>query len=345
MPPYYFRDPATRADARDFSRYAAALIIGAGDPVAAQDVAAARGWERPASILRAAVAAGTTSDATWAATLVDHQRVGAGFVESLRQVGVFDAALALMTRVPLEGSVGVVTVGAVGNSQTAASWRPISRLSLSGGKLELRHATAAVAVAAELLRVGGDPALDLLERELQGAVAAVVDQVFLGELADSIAATVPSSGSTAAAVAADLGELLLELKLGARSEPRLVVSADNAARLATMTDTGGGFAFADMGPQGGRIAGVPVLVSDELGEDRILAFDCVQIAAASDVIVLDAASAATLRLADPADSSQPLTSLWQDNLTALRAQRFFGFERLRPTASAVLTGLALAGSS
>lgn len=209
----------------------------------------------------------------------------------------------------------------------------------------MRHASAAVAISHELLRVGGDAAIELLESELRGAAAAVVDQVFIAELGDSVAAGVPSSGATAAAVAADLGALLLALKLGGQSEPRFVVSPDNAAILATMTDTGGGFAFVEMGPQGGRIAGVPVLVSDEIGNDQVLAFDCAQIAGNADTVVLDAASAATLNLGDPPDSSGAMTSLWQENLAALRAQRFFGFERLRSTASAVLTGLSLGASS
>lgn len=121
MREHFFQNMRGRADCSDFARYAAALLIGRGDIVAAQQVAASRGWDRPATIIRAAATAGTTADAQWAGQLVDHRRMAAGFVESLRSVGVFDGALPAMVRVPLEGALGVVTVGAVGNSQSPAS--------------------------------------------------------------------------------------------------------------------------------------------------------------------------------------------------------------------------------
>ncbi|MCC5869604.1 MAG: phage major capsid protein [Gammaproteobacteria bacterium] len=341
---HFFRSPTGLADCADFSRYAACLAIARGDLVAATDAAAARGWSRPTAILRAAVAAGTTTDPAWAKPLVDHERVAQAFIESLRSVGVFDSSLPGMVQVPIESSLAITTLGAVGASQAQATWRPISRLQLAGAKLQVRHASAAVVLSSELLRTGGDPAIALLEAELRGAAASIVDKVFIDELSDSVAGQVMSSGSTPSQISADLGALLVALALGSRSEPRFVVSAGTAAILATMTGTEGCPVFPDMTPQGGRIAGVPVLVSDEIDDSSILAFDAQQLAGASDTITLDATNAADLRISDPGDAAS-LTSLWQNNMAALRAQRFFGFERLRPTASALLSGGAWAASS
>ncbi len=47
----------------------------------------------------------------------------------------------------------------------------------------------------------------------------------------------------------------------------------------------------------------------------------------------------------PPTTSTVLTSLWQHNLTGLKAVRYFGAERLRDTAVAVISGVGYSGNS
>jgi hypothetical protein len=59
--------------------------------------------------------------------------------------------------------------------------------------------------------------------------------------------------------------------------------------------------------------------------------------------VVDASAEASLNLDDAPvtpDAATTFSSLWQQNLLALRAQRYFGYELTRPDAVAVLTGVS-----
>jgi hypothetical protein len=64
-----------------------------------------------------------------------------------------------------------------------------------------------------------------------------------------------------------------------------------------------------------------------------MAIDATGIAAADDIITLDAATKGSLKMDDaPGSGPQQMVSLWQNNLTALRAFRYFAFDRLRDSA-------------
>jgi hypothetical protein len=59
----------------------------------------------------------------------------------------------------------------------------------------------------------------------------------------------------------------------------------------------------------------------------------------SDTVAVDASENAALQLAStPASGAQQLVSMFQTNSTALLATRWFGFELIRSTGVAVLTG-------
>jgi hypothetical protein len=90
-------------------------------------------------------------------------------------------------------------------------------------------------------------------------------------------------------------------------------------------------------------------VSDAAAAGVLLLFDASQVAVSSGTIELDRSNAATLQL-DTAPDSPPLTSspyvsLWQQNMSALRAERFFGVSRLRTTAAASISSFTGIGNS
>jgi hypothetical protein len=98
-----------------------------------------------------------------------------------------------------------------------------------------------------------------------------------------------------------------------------------------------------MTPNGGEIAGVPVLVSsqaptDSSGHSAVL-IDGSAIVGDSDTVAVDASENAALQLAsNPASDAQSLVSMFQTNSTALLATRWFGFELIRSNGVAVLSG-------
>jgi hypothetical protein len=91
------------------------------------------------------------------------------------------------------------------------------------------------------------------------------------------------------------------------------------------------------------------LISDGCTANSFIMLDAHQVAAASGTIELSASGQSTLQFETAPDSptvaSSTLKSLWQHNLTALIAGRFFGAELLRTTACAIVINLSYSGNS
>jgi hypothetical protein len=93
--------------------------------------------------------------------------------------------------------------------------------------------------------------------------------------------------------------------------------------------------------QGGEISGVKVVPSDALPSvGQVLLVDAAAIAANSDAIELSTLSQGSI-MADtipdsPVTGTTVLVSLWQNDLSALRVERWWGAEKLRAAAVASL---------
>ena len=75
---------------------------------------------------------------------------------------------------------------------------------------------------------------------------------------------------------------------------------------------------------------------------RIL-LDAGAVAADSDLVTTDVVRSATLRMEDnPTAGSYQIVSLFQNNLVATRAERFFGAAVLRSNGIAVISGMVTA---
>ena len=298
---------------------------------------------RVKSILKSAVAAGSLGDAAWAGRLVELQIATSGFVDSLKNVGVFDRMLDSMRRVPLRTPLAVATVAAAGADVDEVKPAPVSRLTLAGPTLPEMKAQAILVLTREILRAASSAATALVGRELRTSTAAATDRKFLADLADGVT-PITSSGSSAAAVLADLADMLAAVPTGSASKLFLVVDSPTAKGLSVKPTTDGTIAFGNMTFSGGEIAGLPALVSDSLpasgGSPTLptaMLIDASQIAAETDVMTLDVAEHADLQLAtNPVEGAANMVSMWQTNCTALRVSRRFGFERLKSSAVAVL---------
>lgn len=293
------------------------------------------------AVLKAAVDAGTTTGTTWAAPVSEYSGMVAAFVDSLANFGAFDAALPMMKRMPLRTRVAIVTVGATAATVSQGSIVPISSLALDGQQLAERKAVVILAGSEELFKLAGAEAAALFGRELRSAVAIETDREFFRLIADGVA-PITSSGSTVAAVRNDLGNALRALGTDMQSRLFVVVTPRTAKAWAAMGGDDGS-AFPGMRPDGGSIMGMPALVTDGVDDDQVIVFDANQIAAGAGTFEFDTARHTTLQLetvpdSPPADAAI-LTSLWQNDMSALKAQRYFGAERLRDAAVAVIEGV------
>jgi len=284
-------------------------------------------------ILRAAVSAGTTSDAAWAGSLADYRIAVASFSDAMRSVSLLDAMMPFAARVPLRTRVVVATAAAIGGAVAAGAIKPATRLNLSAGDMLERKASTLIVISEELIHgISPTDAVDLIHRELRGATARAATQ----ELLSVIGTGSPSHTSTDAPLA-DLRAMLAIAAITGSPASRyfLVVSAALASQLATWPDsTTGGPAFPLMTPTGGTIQGVTVIATDApIAADTAYLVDAAQVALAAESFVISTAAHASLQMDDaPTAGPTTLVSLWQSNSQAILAERFFGVLRLRDEA-------------
>jgi HK97 family phage major capsid protein len=243
-----------------------------------------------------------------------------------------------MHRVPLRTRLAVSTLAATGAVVSEFQAVPLSRLAIAGPGLDRREARALIAITNVVLDGASSAGAALLARELRADVAMATDAFFLTSL---LTGTQTVAGS--ASPLADLGKLLDVVNATGGGRPYLVVLPHVANRLATKATTGGDQPFPGMTPQGGEIAGVPVLVSDQApasdsNGNKAVLIDGAAIVGDSDTVAVDTSENAALQMADnPAGGAQPMVSIFQTNSTALLATRWFGFDLIRSTGVAVLT--------
>ncbi len=224
-----------------------------------------------------------------------------------------------------------VVVAATGSVVAESELKPITELTLSDRRLEPFKATCILAFSEELLQNTTPDAHALLIRELQSGVAAVTDTKLLSVITTGTTASTATSSGDARK---DIGTLLQAVTTGARSKLFLVTGSTIAKTWPLLTTSGGNAAFPDATVQGGSIAGVPILISDNVAAGSIILVDATGIAAANDIITQQVADQAAIALNPDAPTS--LTSMWQIGLLGIKCERWFGVEKLRDDCVAVI---------
>jgi Phage capsid family len=252
----------------------------------------------------------TPGDLTSWAAVSDYVNVSTAFTQSLRSLSVFDRVLGDggvpggMALAPLRSRGFTVSVGITGSSPSEKSIKPISSLALGQALVEPRKAAAVVVATNELVQ--SPSALALLNSELTSGCVAAVDSVFLSTL---LSATTPtaSAGSSLANIVTDLGVLLAAVTTGAQSKLYWVLSPSNVKKLAMKASSTGAPAWPGLTVNGGDVAGIAVLPSDQISANSAVMVAGDALAGNSDVIRLDGTEQAVVML-DTSPDSPPLAS-------------------------------------
>jgi hypothetical protein len=272
----------------------------------------------------------------------DYAVAAGGFAAALANVGIFDRLLTGgFRRLPLQlFTVGAVTARATGAVVSEGSAKPVSSLTLTSATTTVRKAMAAVFVTNELVRTTEDTD-GIIGTELRNATVAAIDAQFIS-IASSGVTAVNSVGSSAGAFRADLGGALASISVDQNSRLYIVMTSANAKALCALGDAAGSAnsAFPQMSPRGGMISGIEVLISDAPTTNSWLLIDATAFAAASGDIALSSLKNASVNMDtspdSPAVAGTNLQSLWQLNMSAVLAERFFFCERLRTGAVAIV---------
>lgn len=313
---------------RAFGVLARCLMESEGRPAQAWKYAESRNvFPLVTNILKSAVAAGTTTNQNWASELADYQLIAQAFLGSLAPFSAFDAALADFIKVPFHTRIEVITSAATASVVGELEPKPLTKLQLAESRLVERKAVAICAVTNELIRSSAPGALDLITNELRKAVAAKTDEVFLDILTQT----------TGISTASSLEDALDEIEFGADARLYLVLPPAAAKAFVFERDSGGPL-YPGIGVNGGVFADIKFVVSNAASAGVL--FDARQIAANSDTITIDASSQADIQLDDaPTGGATNLTSLFQSNRKALKAERYFGAEVLRAEAVCKIEGV------
>jgi HK97 family phage major capsid protein/HK97 family phage prohead protease len=323
---------------------------------------------RAVAVLKTAVAAGSTTNTTWAGNLVGEETsVYADFIEYLRPqtiLGRFGTGgIPSLRRVPFRVPLIGQTSGGEGYWVGEGAPKPLTKFDFSRVVLEpLKVANVAV-LTMEVLR-DSSPSADIIVRDqLVAALRSRLDTDFVDPLKTASAGVSPasitngitpiaSSGDDAEAVRADI-KALFSAFIADNNAPTTgvwVMPATVALALSLMQNPLGQSEFPGINMMGGTLFGLPVIVSEFV--PTVSAGAYVILMNATDVYIadnggftVDMSREASLQMDDsPTNNSvtptaTQLVSLWQTNSVGFRAEREINWARRRTGAVQILSGV------
>jgi HK97 family phage major capsid protein len=356
-----------------FARYVKAMAMTHGNVSEAYEIAKSNErWARetpdvidvlkPANhfAIKTAVNAGNTTDTTWASPLVQYTNLASEFVDYLRPLTIIGRIPGLR-RVPFKVKIprqtGVSTVNWVGEGKV----KPVSSLAFDSITLDHHKIAGIIVLTDELVRLSSPAADELVRNDLAAGIVQFMDSQFLDPTKASNDVSpasitygvtpVTASGTTADALRADMADLIgsfVDSNLSLAGAVFLMTQS-TALRLSLMVNTLGQPEFPGININGGNLAGIPVITSENvpatggsptdgymialLRPDDILLADDGQ-------VMIDASREASIQMEtapdSPATANTVLTSLWQHNMIGIRAERMVTWTKRRAEAVAFI---------
>jgi HK97 family phage major capsid protein/HK97 family phage prohead protease len=359
------RTRANEAPGLGFARYLMALYNGKGNADLAA-IYAKRTWGEPETAeivkwietplaVRAAVAAGTTQQATWAAPLVPTNFLNE-FLELLRPATIIGRIPGLR-RVPFNMSMPTQTAGSVAQWVGETKPKPVSKLQFAAVTLGMAKVADIVVLSKELVKSSSPAAQEVVRDDMIKGIAQFLDKQFIDDSVSAVANVNPASitngvtgtgasGTTQADARSDIGTLLTtfgtnNLNLGGVV---FLMSETTALVLSLMVNPLGQPAFPGMSISGGTLFGLPVVASNAITDDIIAAHAPSILLADEGGVEIDVSEQASVQMDDSPDdptiNTTVLISLWQNNLVGLRAERFINWAKARTGAVDRITSVA-----
>lgn len=354
-----------------FTRYAMSLAAAKGNVIQAVEIAKANWKDTPEveSVLRAAVAAGTTTDSTWAAPLAAYTNMSSEFVELLRPE-TFLGRMTGFRNVPFQVRMPRQTAGASAGWVGEGAPKPVSKLAFDTITIPHTKTAVIVAITEELARLSSPSAQATVQQDLVAAISQFLDQQMVDRSVAGVSDVSPaaltygsptseSTGTTVALVTADLNRAMTYLAVNniAMRSRYWLLHPRTANYLMTLRTSQDIFAFRDEMSRG-MLLGAPFLVSSNMPladtsspstpgslETQIVLIEASEMFVADDnEVLLDVSREATLQMLTnptaPIGSVGSLVSLWQNNLVGIRAERYIYWATRRAAAVYVITQVA-----
>lgn len=355
-----------------FTRYAKALAMSKGNLMQAVEIA--KGWEdtpQVETVLKAAVAAGTTTDTTWAKPLVEYENMASEFAELLRPATIIGRIPGLR-RVPFNVKIPRQTAGSTVGWVGEGKPKGVSALAFDQITLGMAKTAGIVVITDELARSSSPAAEEVVRQDLIDQTAQFLDRQFVDP--DKAAVTnvspasitngvtpIVASGTDADAFRADAQALMAAFIAANMSLAGAVwlMTETQALGLALMLNPLGQPEFPGLNSNGGgTLLGLPVITSENIpaqaevvGPPAIPAGSRIMLVKASEILLaddgqtmLDASTEASLQMdsapTDPPTATTVFVSLWQMNMVGIRAERYINWGKRRAGAVQYITGAA-----
>jgi HK97 family phage major capsid protein/HK97 family phage prohead protease len=337
-----------------FVRAACAKLICKGNDREAAIYAQERWGDQTPEValyLKAAIAPGTATDATWAGPLVN-QNIASDFIELLRPATILGKIPGLRT-VPFNTKVPSQTGGGTYGWVGEAKPKPVTKLAFSSVSLGITKVAGIIVLTQELIKLSSPSAEALVRDDMIKGIAQFLDSQFIDPAVAAVAGVNPASitngAPTAAATTNPLADIMSLINHFATNNigvggVTFIMSAANALALSFQTYTDGSPKFPGIGIDGGSYKGLN-FVTSQAASTNVIALQPALILYADDGgVTIDASQEASLQMdsapASPADATTVYVSLWQTNTVGLRAERFINWNKANANAVKYLTAAA-----
>jgi HK97 family phage major capsid protein/HK97 family phage prohead protease len=320
-------------------------------------------------IQKTAVGAATTANGQ--GPLLQYTDFMGDFVEYLRPamiLGQFGQnGIPGLRRVPFNVRVATQTVGGSGYWVGQGLPKPLTKGTFSTITLDFHKLATISVLTEEEVRFANPSAEAKVRDDLRDAIAARADIDFLdpanagtsgvkpASITNAVIATAVS-GTDADAVRVDFKNLMSAF-ITANITPSsavLIMGAQIALNLSLMLNALGQREFPDITMTGGKLFGVPVIVSEHLTSLGSPSTGMIVLVNASDIYLADdggvsvsASGEASLEMLDgtllqdgTAGTGASLVSLWQNNLLGLKAEQYITWKKRRSAAAQYLSPVA-----
>lgn len=352
----------------EFSRFAKCVALSKGNLLQAEQIAKAQYPEnhRIQNVIKAAVAAGTTSGTTWAAPLVEYNTITSDFIEFLRPktvIGRFgNGGIPALRNIPFRVRIAGQTSGGASYWTGEGAGKGLMKADFNTVEFGYAKVAAISVLTDELLRFSSPSAEMLVRDTMVAALVERLDADFINPAKAAVAGVSPASitngvtavtasGTDIDAAKADIKTLFgkfITAKLSLSSGVWIMHPA-MALSLSMMQNALGQPEFAGITMMGGTLMGLPVITTEHVASGTIVIAAANEIYIAQDGVSIDASREASLEMSDAptGNANTPtgasLVSLWQTNSVALRVEQAINWQKRRTDAVQLITGAAYTG--
>ena len=285
-------------------------------------------------LTKGSIEAGTANDPVWAGPVSALTEFSDAFLALLRPRCIVDQVAGVRTPMNVAISADSLDDDARFSFVEEGAPKPVTAFSFERVNLPSTKIAGVIVVSDEAAK--SRTGQTILEGRLLRALQRGCDYEFLTP-SESVATGVQpgaitygateiaSSGSSAAAVESDLGEVVLAVSQGKPVSPFIVASPEAIIFLASLRSSGSAV-FPNAALVGGSIWGIPLLSSTEAGP-YVVCIDGAGVAVADGGIVISPSRQGAIQMSDAPSSPNSLVSLWQNNLIGLRAERWVSWAK------------------